>query len=308
MGFGAGDVVGRIADDPCARRVGVAGVEITVAQERDTGQVVACGRIVRRVVAPDVDVEAVGVDACGGEFDAPGIGEVAGEEADGEAVDGKEGLEELGDAGAGLGGVLLGEEAREVRAVAGVEGVDRVGCCGLIVGGEEVGDDEGVEAAGVLDGVLVEVIAELFAAGAAHGGDAEAGCGDERSVDIEEDEHGGGSLCAGLSADVEVGELVGRCGKPVGSAVDEVTDGVGDCRVEFVDFFRGAFGDEVDGAVGLIPDESGDAQWLRESPGCGSEADALNPTREDRLASCVAHDLGAGWYARAGFGFVSMKK
>jgi len=103
----------------------------------------------------------------------------------------------------------------------------------------------------------------------------------------------GMGFALGLSADVEGVELGVGCGKPVGSSVDVLSYGVGERQEEFMDVFGGAFGDESDGAVGLVADEAGDAQGLRDSECCRAEANALDFPCEDGIAAGVVHGMGA---------------
>lgn len=170
----AADVVRRVADDHGAAWVCVVRAhDACPLREADGWEVITGGIDVWCVLSPDADGEAVGVDAAGLEFDGAGVLEVACEQAEGEALGGGEGVDEgvdAGECGGGGGGVC--ECGLQLLAVVVGEGGNGVRRGALAGEAEDVGDDEGVELAGELDGFYVDALAEEPRGDDAHGADA----------------------------------------------------------------------------------------------------------------------------------------
>jgi hypothetical protein len=146
----------------------------------------------RGFIAPDLDGKIVGFEAADAELDASGFREVACEQAERVTVFTAQVLKERKDTRERPTHARLGEESDQVMLVSDAQrlAIDRGR--GLGVPGEEIIDNERIEAAGEFNAFDRELRTEGVLSGESEGRDSGAGRGDERGVDVEEDEHGGG--------------------------------------------------------------------------------------------------------------------
>jgi len=192
VGEGAADIVGRISDDR----------ERACASTRGDGPVRGHGHEVfppsrplfamGRILTPRGDGEPGRVDARGEEFHGAGLAEVAGEEAHDHAPllgARGEGIEKPMHARQRPGGAGRMEPFPQHRRVADSDAGVVFGRIAEAVAAQHVGEDERIETTGEGDALDREIGAELGAAGFVHRRGTAARGGEERRVDVKEQEH-----------------------------------------------------------------------------------------------------------------------
>jgi hypothetical protein len=147
-------------------------------------------RIVRRIASPDRHLESSRIDSSRAQFDFPCIRVIAGEKAECKGAISLQSIEQFWNSRAGSSHARLRDQAREMLSIASPKRLNGLSCDWLVVRKEQVRDDQRIKTPRVLNAMFIKGFSKCGTPGEPHSLDASATGGDERGVNIEENQHG----------------------------------------------------------------------------------------------------------------------